>query len=63
MPRPGGITRRGGDRIPEKNLWSHTHDALQHGLSGIDRQERRDRRKAAGVQSPPRTLVSGGLDG
>lgn len=23
--------------MPEKNLWSHGHDALQHLLSGIDK--------------------------
>jgi len=60
MPRAGGVTRRSGDRMPEKNLHSHTHDALAHALSGIDR---RNRMQAAGLneeQEAPRTLVSGG---
>ena len=30
------VTRRGA-AMPEKNLWSHGHDALQHLLSGIDK--------------------------
>ena len=63
MPSHGGVTRRSGDAMPEKGLHSHTHDALAHALSGIDRQALMDRRKLAGTQEPPRTLVSGGSDG
>jgi hypothetical protein len=61
MPRSGGVTRRGGDRMPVKDLWSHLQDCLQHGLAGIDRQARSQRREAAGQQEPPRTLVSQGI--
>ena len=46
--------------MAEKTLHSHTQDALAHALSGIDRQALMDRRKLAGGQEPPRTLVSGG---
>lgn len=63
MPRSGGVTRRSGDRMPEKGLHSHTQDALGHALSGIDRQGRSQRRQSAGVQEPPRTLISERVDG
>lgn len=62
MPRVSGVTRRSGDVMPVKNLFSHTQDALAHALSGIDRQNRRDRREAGGRQEPPRTLISGGTN-
>lgn len=41
-----------------KNLHSHLQDALAHFLSGIDRQNRMERKDAAGSQESPRTLVS-----
>ena len=63
MPRSGGVTRRGGDPMPVKGFWSHLQDCLQHGLGGIDRQARSQRREAAGQQEPPRTLVSQGQGG
>ena len=47
--------------MPVKTIHSHTHDALAHALSGIDRQARTERRQAVGRQEPPRTLVSGGM--
>ena len=49
--------------MPEKGLHSHTQDALGHALSGIDRQGRSQRRQSAGVQEPPRTLISERVDG
>jgi len=61
MPRSGGITRRSGDPLPEKNLHSHTHDALAHALSGIDRQATSDRRRQASqYQEPPQRIVAEG---
>ncbi len=63
MRSGGGITRRSGDRKPEKNLYSHTHDALAHAISGQDRQARTERRQAGLGQEPPRTLVGERLDG
>ena len=63
MPRSGGVTRRSGDRMAEKDLYSHTQDALAHALSGQDRQARSQRRQSAGVQQPPRTLISERVDG
>ena len=60
MPRSGPITRRSGDPMAVKNLWSHLQDALAHALSGIDRQARTERLEAAGMsQQQPRSLVSG----
>jgi len=64
MPRASGVTRRSGDVMPVKGLWSHLQDALAHALSGMDRQARTERRQAAGMtqQQPPRSLVSGELE-
>lgn len=52
---PTSVSRRGGLR-PEKNLWSHLHDALQHLLSGFDKALTDD--EALIEQEPPKTLVS-----
>ena len=60
VPRASGVTRRSGDVKAVKDFFSHTQDALAPALSGIARQNRRDRREAGGRQDPPRTLISGG---
>jgi hypothetical protein len=41
---------------PEKNLWSHPHDALQHLLSGFDKALAAD--EALIEQKQPATTVS-----
>jgi len=52
---PSTINRRGGGPLPEKNDWSHPHDALQHALSGIDAEMRRMR--SFPVDRGPRTTA------
>lgn len=52
---PTQVSRRGGLR-PEKNLWSHPHDALQHLLSGFDKALAAD--EALIEQKQPATTVS-----
>ena len=49
------VNRRGGGPMPEKNLWSHLQDALQHALSAIDRS--RYQEQPAEGPGPPTTVV------
>lgn len=55
MRRASSVSRRGAE-LPEKNIWSHLHDALQHLLSGIDRTQRLEG-ESAGDSGPPQPLT------